>query len=68
MLACSRCSVPHPARNLKLRVLPSLSQPPAIGEVSSFFAKAALPRIGLTTGCVGMDLSLLLTVYVVTVR
>ena len=25
-----------PARNLKLRVLPSLSQPPAFGEVSSF--------------------------------
>ena len=38
--------VPDPARNLKLRVLTSLSQPPAIGEVSSFFAQIKACDVG----------------------
>ena len=38
-----------------------------IADVCRWACKAALPRIELTTGCVGVDLGLLLTVYLVTV-
>ena len=39
-----------------------------IADGCRWACQAALPRIGLTTGCVGVDPGLVLTVYLVTVR